>query len=282
MTESKTPTEFINIKSLDNLQIAGICVWLLCLTVASFSQEITSFWIRIIAFSFSLLWSISLFIKKRKFKNLPNYVIIVANALLIYITAAGVNTVTRQSPFEGFGVKVDQKNVNDSVVKASLLNLGGQINWYPDYGMIRYIDTLKHTVDSLNYEINNLNAQKTRLQNEFAYVKDRIYSVTKDSLTSNQIKAFLRDFGRYVDDTTSLAIMKIEYQKIIDSVKSELKFRDEHPTTVTSYYTIGRKRIDADAYVKKLIQIINYFGSNTKLSEKEIDSVLNANNLVRK
>ena len=66
MSEIKQPSNFITPGSLDNLSIAGVSVWLICLTVASINSNIDSFWIRIIAICISVIWSLSLFLKNKK------------------------------------------------------------------------------------------------------------------------------------------------------------------------------------------------------------------------
>ena len=145
--------------------------------------------------------------------------------------------------------------------------------------MISYIDTLK-------VKLNKVSEQKASLMNEFAYVKDRIYSVTKDTLTANQVKSFLRDFGKYVDDTTSFPIMKAEYCRIIDSIKSELEFREKHPITRTiSYsYTVNNREMNSQQYIDLLrkekakhIDLIFFLANHSKLSSSEIDSLLQKN-----
>lgn len=192
-----------------------------------------------------------------------------------------MNTVTRQSPFEGFGVKPNPNEHSEALkqVNAGVLDLSSQKNWYPDYKMLRQIDTLKE-------EVIVLNDQKQRLLNEFSYIKDKIYNVSKDSLTSSQIKSFLKDFGHYVDDTTSYAIMKSEYIFLIDSIKSALDFREKHPITQTTYYTIGGRQISAEQYVKLLLDenvnttnALNVLLNNSRYSNQQVDSIARVYNL---
>lgn len=280
MAETRTPAAFLTPKSFESLPLAGIAVWFTCLTFSSFVADITAFWIRIFAFFVSLLWSISLFIRKKEYKNIGNYFLVILNAVLIYTNAAGVNSVTRQSPFEGMKVKSNLDSIKTNYNKtAGVFELSMQSNWYPDYDMIVYIDSLQKQVHSLNYE-------KKGLLNEFSYIKDKIDEISKDSLAARYIKDFLKDFGRHYNDSTNFAIMKAEYKHIIDSIRSALEFREKNPIRQTSYYTVNGKKYTAEQMVSNQeIEInnwgrfANYLIDKANISKSEVDSLLLANGL---
>lgn len=82
--------------------------------------------------------------------------------------------------------------------------------------------------------------------------------------------------------------MKAEYNRIIDSIKFVLEFREKHPITqtISSSYIINNKRVEATKYVEMLekervknIGVINYLLGHTNLASSEIDSLLKANDL---
>lgn len=249
MSESKSPSNFITPSSIDSLSIAGACVWLIILSVQSLVSDMTSFWIRIVAICLSILWSLSLFLKNKKWNKAYNYIIIIVNSALIYVNAAGYNTVTRQSPFEGYGVKTDIRNLKTPIQNSGFLNLSDQKNWNPDYQMIKYIDTLK-----LNLKIET--SKVHQLQNEFSYFKDNIDFITNDPAAKANIKKFLQGFGNSYFDSSDFAIMKKEFQLKIDSLTTELKFRNENPITrtISTTYEINGKKLSAENYIDTLLK----------------------------
>lgn len=256
MAENTTPSNFITPSSIDNLSIAGISVWLICIVVESFDANIDSFWIRITAICVSFLWSISLFIKNKRWNKPTNYIIIIVNAVLIYVNAAGINTITRQSPFEGRGIKTTTEDIaKQSPTKASIFNIEGQKDWYPDYKMIEYIDTLKKEDFNKSLEID-------RLKNRLSYLKDEIQSVTKDTTAIGAVKYLLADFDRMSSDYSNVANLKKKYEKQIDSLKEYIEFQDKYPTVIhegKTYYMYGNKQMSAD-------EVVN-------IQSKEIDSL---------
>jgi hypothetical protein len=170
------------------------------------------------------------------------------NAAFIYVNAAGLNTVTRQSPFEGYGVKTELKDVKDPILNSGIFNLSDQPNWYPDYKMIQYIDSLKEDFEDAKLKGNEL-------ENQFAYLKDNIDKITNDEVARGNIKKILRNFGKSQIDSANFAIMKTEFQFKIDSLNSALEFRNQHPIKETTYYELNGKQISSSDYIDTLQKI---------------------------
>lgn len=283
MAETQPPSNFLTPKSIDNLSIAGVSVWLICLTISSVISDLDSYWIRIIAIVTSFLWSMSLFLKNRRWNKIYNYIIILVNAVFIYINAAGINTVTRQSPFEGYGIKTELKDVKTPIVKASIVNLGNQKDWYPDYQLIKFIDTLKENLAIQTFK-------STQLANEFSYIKDNIDLITTNKQARENLKRFLSSFGKSNIDSSDFAIMKSEFQFRIDSLKRELEFLKANPvsTTITTTYTVDGKDISAEDLINEyfqknadlerknanLLSLVRYIRAPNKIPASAVDSLL--------
>lgn len=281
--ETQSTQHFATPKAIDNLSIAGLSVWAICLTVGTISNQIDSFYIRILALSFSLIWSISLFVKNKRWNKSYNYILILVNAVLIYINAAGINTVTRQSPFEGFGVQSELNVIQDRVIKGGIFSLSAQKDWYPDYKMLKYIDTLR---EQLAFERRNSN----QFSNQFSFIRDKISYLTQNPQLQAFLLNYLKDFGKPVIDTTDLRLNILSLQLKIDSLNKELETTTSthSTTTITSFYDYNGKKISSEAMVDTLYMIINkyeennanlkslirYINSNRGISEKVVDSLL--------
>jgi len=100
--------------------------------------EINSFWIRIIALGFSFFWSLAQFIKNRYWNTPAHYIILFVNACLIFINAAGMNSISKQSPFEGYGVTFNFDSIKNRQKRAGIFPfpLEKQQDWFPDYKML--------------------------------------------------------------------------------------------------------------------------------------------------
>lgn len=281
--ENKPPSNFITPESIDNLSIAGVSVWLICLTITSIASNLESFWVRIIAILIALIWSVSLFIKNKRWNKRSNYILVIVNAVLIYVNAAGLNTVTRQSPFEGYGVKASLENSKEKVVKSEFYNLEQQKDWNPDYKVFEYIDSLQV---SLNYE----KQVSSYLSNDFSYIKDNVNNITDNAKLRDNLKKYLRDFGKSKMDSTSLGILKNEFQKKIDSLIQELRFREANPIVKSEYatYTIDGKEITSSELLVKyvsevgdlradnssLVNLLNYVKGQKTVPVALIDTAL--------
>lgn len=128
---------------------------------------------------------------------------------MIYINAAGLNTVTRQSPFEGRVFKTELDSIKAIAIQhSSLFEFTNQKDWYPDYKMVKYIDTLKSDLDFMKKENN-------RLGNLFSYFTDEIKSVTKEK----SVITLLDDFAAQShNDTSYLGRLRVKYIWQIDSL----------------------------------------------------------------
>jgi hypothetical protein len=280
MSESKSPTNFITPSAIDNLSIAGISVWFICITISSIVNNLESFWIRIIAICISLVWSISLFVKNKRWNKASNYIIVIVNAVFIYVNAAGINTITRQMPFEGYGVKTDLSETKNKLIKSTFFDLSKQKNWYPDYKLFLYVDTLqsKIIIENKNNEI---------LKNQFSYIKDNINNITTNNEARTKMKSFLKDFGKSKIDSLDFAIMKNQMQFVIDSLTGVIEFNKKYPDKeyVERTFEIEGKSFNSyeilDKYFEesnkkiRLINLLNFIKKTKQTPSAIIDSTLN-------
>ena len=182
-----TPTNFYN------LQAAGISVWILCLVAGSILTDLTSFWFRIIAISFSFLISLSLFIKNKYGRNWYNYILIFVNACLIFVNASGFNSITYSYAFDNSRLK----SKSDIVKSASFFNLQDQKDWWPDSKLLQEFDSVKkekHRIEELNKE----------LLNQFSFFKDWIQTNISHKPSRDTLKTFLNSLPLYSVESLDL------------------------------------------------------------------------------
>ncbi|MEO6358141.1 MAG: hypothetical protein ABIO56_16025 [Ferruginibacter sp.] len=211
------PTNFLGLKDIDNLSLAGIGVWLICIVVQNFFPSLNSYWLRCIALAISLLWSISQFAKNKQWNNVASYLIILINTCLIFISASGMNSVTRQNPLSGENINANIDTLKKKIlIKASIVDFGKQTDWFPDYEMVELIDTLKMQINTRDNSIENY-------KNLFSYFKDDVKSNTTDKKVLDIVNKFkLRD----ENDSSYLEKIKNNFQKRIDSLQRVITIKD--------------------------------------------------------
>ena len=285
--EKETSQNFATPKALDSLSIAGLSVWAICSTIGTVSDQIDSFVIRILAISISMLWSLSLFVKNKRWNKSYNYILILVNGALIYINAAGINTVTRQSPFEGYGVKTTNHEIHSEVIKSSIFDFTAQKDWYPDYELIKYADSLK---EQLYLEKSSV----YQLSNQFSFVRDKVYSLSFDSKTKQTILTYIGDYGKPIIDSNDLRMNNYLLKTRIDSLENALKNMDEitRTTTISTYYNYEGKKVTAEEMVNiyyktivdnelriyRLENLLNFLNENRNTPRSVIDSLIMQSN----
>ncbi|MDB5202909.1 MAG: hypothetical protein JWQ27_2318 [Ferruginibacter sp.] len=258
------PTNFVGLKDIDNLSLAGIGVWLICIVVQSFFPSMNSYWLRCIALVVSLTWAIIQFAKNQQWRNGASYLIIAINACLIFVSASGMNSVTRQNPFSGEMVDANLDTIKKkSPLKAGIFNLNKQTDWFPDYEMIKFIDTLKSEITIRNNSIENY-------KNLFSYLKDDIKSNTTDRKVLDIINKFkLKDES----DSSYLDKIKESFQKRIDSLQRVITQKEASFYTQTETVNFEGQDMDFNHFLVRSFNIIDSLKRSDSRSRAVLDFI---------
>lgn len=257
------PTNFIGLKDIDNLSLAGIGVWLICVVIQSFFPSLNSYWLRFVALVVSLCWAIFQFAKNKQWKNGASYLIIAINTCLIFVSASGMNSITRQNPFSGENVNANLDTIKkNTFVKAGIFDFKEQADWFPDYEMIRFIDTLKLEIAIREKSIENY-------KNLFSYFKDDIKSNTNDKRVLDVVNKF-----KLKDETDSSYLNKIkdDFQRRIDSLQRVIIQKEAEAITYTPRQTVTfeGQEMSFITFIRRSFQIID----SVKNVERRTRSVL--------
>ncbi|MEO9144374.1 MAG: hypothetical protein ABI237_02355 [Ginsengibacter sp.] len=247
MTNAKSqPDDFYTPSNFYNLQAAGFSVWIICLVIASIFTDLTSLYFRIIAISFSLLISLSLFLKHKTWRRTYNYILIIVNAGLIFINASGYNSISHSYAFDNSALNHKESTVQQN----SFLSLSNQVLWWPDYQLLA-------KNDSLDLETKKLTRINEGLINQFGFLKDWINTTITDKKSRDTLNSVLKYIGTYRIDSSDFVYLKTSSEKYItktnktiDSLGLELKLR---PVIRTGYIVNG-KEISAPDYVDTLLK----------------------------
>lgn len=267
------PSNFLVLKDIDNLSLAGIGVWLICVVIQSFFPSLNSYWLRFIALLVSLLWSIFQFAKNRQWRNGASYLIMLINTCLIFISASGMNSVTRQNPFQGENVNSNLDTIKKrTLLKAGIFDLTKQTDWYPDYNMLEFIDTLKMQITDRD---NSISACK----NLFSYFKDDIKSNTNDP----KVLAILNKFKlQDENDSSYLNKFKERYQAKIDSLQRIITLKEAlGPEYISTKETVSFEGTEMDfrKFITRSFQIIDSIKNIQRRDRSILDFIKRTKNI---
>ncbi len=202
--KSNDPETFYTPKNFYNLNAAGFGVWIVCLVIGSVFTDISSFGFRIIALSFSLMISLSLFIRNKYGRKWYNYVLIVFNACLVFINVSGYNSITYSTAFDRSRLKQNAE-ANELV----LFSIKNQKDWWPD-------NNLLNQIDSANIKIREGRLWNQALLNQLSFFKDWIQSRINNDKLKDTLNTYLDALNSY--DINNIDLLNF---RLLDSVNKQ-------------------------------------------------------------